>query len=297
MQLIHAGGECVKGIILAGGTGTRLWPVTTAVSKQLLPIYDKPMIYYPLGTLMLAGLRDFLVISRPEDKGLFQRLFGDGSELGISISYETQNSPGGIAQAFLIGETFLRGDDAALILGDNLFYGPGLGRQLSTCVKPSGGIIFAYEVADPSAYGVVEFDDSGLARSIEEKPRRPKSPYAVPGLYFYSSDVVDVAKSIQPSPRGELEITDINRTYLQEGRLSVSILQRGTTWLDTGNFAALQDASEYVRVIQDRQGTKVACLEEISWRNGWIGDEQVIALAQPLLASGYGQYLLDLVRH
>ena len=286
----------MKGIILAGGSGTRLWPVTMAVSKQLLPVYDKPMIHYPLGTLMLAGLRDFLVISRPEDKPMFQRLLSDGTALGVSISYATQLAPEGIAQAFLIGEEFLAGDDAALILGDNLFYGPGLGRQLGQCVKPEGGIVFAYEVADPSAYGVVEFDEVGRALSLEEKPEDPKSTYAVPGIYFYHSDVVEIAKTIRPSARGELEITDVNRAYMEQGRLSVSVLPRGTAWLDTGGFNALQDASEYVRVIQERQGTKVACLEEIAWRNGWISDEDVSALAQPLLNSGYGQYLLNLIK-
>ena len=286
----------MKGIVLAGGSGTRLWPTTLAMSKQLLPVYDKPMIHYPLGTLMLAGLRDLLVISRPEDASAFQRLLSDGSHLGISISYATQEAPEGIAQALVIGETFLAGDDAALILGDNLFYGPGLGRQLSSCVKPEGGIVFAYEVADPSSYGVVEFDDVGRAISLEEKPDNPKSSYAVPGLYFYHSDVVEMAKAIRPSDRGELEITDVNRAYLEQNRLSVSVLPRGTAWLDTGSFSALQDASEYVRVIQERQGTKVACLEEIAWRNGWITDEELSALAQPLLNSGYGQYLLNLIK-
>ena len=285
----------MKGIVLAGGTGTRLWPLMRGVSKQLLPVYDKPMVHYPLATLMAAGLRDVLVITTPEDASAFQRLLTDGSCLGMSISYAAQPQPEGLAQAFLIGEQFLNGEAAALILGDNLFYGPGLGWQLRSCTNPEGGHIFAYEVADPTSYGVVEFDESGFVLSLEEKPASPRSSYAIPGLYFYADDVVDVAKSISPSARGELEITAVNQAYLDEGRLEVSVLPRGTAWLDTGTFRSLQDAGEYVRVIEERQGTKIACLEEIAWRNGWITDDQVVELAQALRKSGYGDYLLRLV--
>lgn len=285
----------MRGIILAGGTGTRLWPITRGMSKQLLPVYDKPMVHYPLATLMAAGLRDILVITTPEDAPAFTRLLGDGSALGMSLHYATQHSPDGLAQAFLIGEGFLDGEAAALILGDNLFYGPGLGRQLRSCTDPKGGHIFAYEVANPSAYGVVEMDESGFVLSLEEKPVAPRSDYAVPGLYFYAADVVDVARSIQPSARGELEITAVNQAYLDEGRLEVAVLPRGTAWLDTGTFRDLQAAGEYVRVIEERQGTKIACLEEIAWRNGWIDDDQVLRLAEPLRQSGYGDYLVHLV--
>jgi glucose-1-phosphate thymidylyltransferase len=285
----------MKGIVLAGGTGSRLWPLTRGVSKQLLPVYDKPMVHYPLATLMAAGLRDILVITTPEDAAAFTRLLGDGADWGISLSFATQATPGGLAQAFLIGADFLDGDAAALILGDNLFYGPGLGRQLRSCADPKGGHVFAYEVANPTDYGVVEFDESGFVLSLEEKPAAPRSNFAVPGLYFYADDIVEVARSITPSARGELEITAVNQAYLDEGRLEVSVLPRGTAWLDTGTFRSLQDAGEYVRVIEERQGTKIACLEEIAWRQGWIDDEQLLRLAEPLRASGYGDYLARLV--
>jgi glucose-1-phosphate thymidylyltransferase len=285
----------VKGIILAGGTGSRLWPITKGVSKQLLPVYDKPMIHYPLATLMAAGLREILVITTPEDSPAFSRLLGDGAPLGMSLAYAVQPRPEGLAQAFLIAEEFLAGDSAALILGDNLFYGPRLGRRLSELTSVAGGHVFAYEVANPSEYGVVEFDAGGTVLSIEEKPAQPKSNFAVPGLYFYDSTVVDVAKSITPSARGELEITAVNEYYLHEGRLSVTLLERGTAWLDTGTFRSLQDAGEFVRVMEDRTGTKVGCIEEIAWRNGWIDDEGLAVLAQSLVKSGYGDYLLRLL--
>jgi glucose-1-phosphate thymidylyltransferase len=287
----------VRGIVLAGGTGSRLWPITRGVSKQLLPVYDKPMIHYPLSTLMAAGLREILIITTPEDQSAFRRLLGDGSELGMAFSYVVQPAPEGLAQAFLLGEEFLAGDGAALVLGDNIFHGPGLGTQLRKLTSVDGGHVFAYGVSNPRDYGVVEFDADGVAISLEEKPTRPKSNYAVPGLYFYSGDVVDVAKSIKPSDRGELEITAVNEWYLQRSRLTVTVLQRGTAWLDTGSFESLHDASEYVRVLERRQGTKVGCLEELAWRNGWIDDEQLESLAQALLKSGYGEYLLSLVRH
>jgi len=285
----------VKGIILAGGTGSRLWPLTQGVSKQLLPVYDKPMIHYPLATLMAAGLRDVLVITTPEDSLPFSRLLGDGSQLGMHIAYATQRRPEGLAQAFLIGEEFLAGDSAALILGDNLFYGPRLGRRLTELREVTGGHVFAYEVANPSEYGVVEFNQDGIALSIEEKPARPRSHYAVPGLYFYDSSVVDVARSITPSQRGELEITAVNEHYLRAGRLAVTVLERGTAWLDTGTFRSLQDAGEFVRVIEDRTGTKIGCIEEVAWRNGWITDDDLRVLAEPLMKSGYGEYLQRLV--
>jgi len=284
----------MKGIILAGGTGSRLWPVTQAVSKQLLPVYDKPMIHYPLATLMAAGLREVLIITTPGDADAFSQLLGDGSRIGMRISYATQPRPEGLAQAFLIGEAFLDGDAAALILGDNLFYGPRLGRRLSELTTITGGHVFAYQVANPSDYGVVEFDAKGYALSIEEKPLKPRSSFAVPGLYFYDSSVVEVAKSIKPSARGELEITSVNDHYLRNGNLSVTVLERGTAWLDTGTFRSLQDAGEFVRVMEDRTGTKIGCVEEIAWRNGWINDRELTALATPLIKSGYGQYLLEL---
>ena len=286
----------MKGIILAGGTGSRLWPITKGVSKQLLPVYDKPMIHYPLATLMAAGLREVLIITTPEDSESFSRLLGDGSQWGMTLSYAVQPKPEGLAQAFLIAETFLRGDSAALVLGDNLFYGPSLGRKLGELTQVTGGHVFAYQVANPSEYGVVEFDDNGVALSIEEKPAHPKSDFAVPGLYFYDSTVVGVAKSIQPSARGELEITAVNDHYLQTGGLTVTVLERGTAWLDTGTFRSLQDAGEFVRVMEDRTGTKVGCVEEIAWRNGWITDDELQGLAADLMKSGYGDYLARLVR-
>ena len=285
----------MKGIILAGGTGSRLWPITKGVSKQLLPVYDKPMIHYPLATLMAAGLRDVLIITTPEDSEAFQRLLGDGAAWGMSIRYAVQPKPEGLAQAFLIAEDFLGGQGAALILGDNLFYGPRLGRHLSELTSVAGGHVFAYEVANPSEYGVVAFDDTGVALSIEEKPNKPKSKFAVPGLYFYDESVVSVAKTITPSARGELEITAVNDHYLQTGSLTVTVLERGTAWLDTGTFRSLQDAGEFVRVMEDRTGTKVGCVEEIAWRNGWIDNAQLEDLAAPLTKSGYGDYLLRLI--
>ncbi len=281
--------------MLAGGTGSRLWPVTRGVSKQLLPVYDKPMIHYPISTLMAVGLREILIITTPEDQSAFQRLLGDGEELGMSFSFVTQPKPEGLAQAFLIGEDFLAGDAAALVLGDNIFHGPGLGTQLARLRDVDGGHVFAYAVANPSDYGVVDFDADGRVISLEEKPASPKSNYAVPGLYFYSGDVVDVAKQIRPSARGELEITAVNEWYLQRGRLSVTVLPRGTAWLDTGSFESLHDAGEYVRVLERRQGTKVGCVEELAWRNGWIDDAQLAALIDPLLKSGYGDLLKNLV--
>ncbi len=286
----------MKGIILAGGTGSRLWPLTKGVSKQLLPVYDKPMIHYPLATLMEAGLREILIITTPEDSQSFSRLLGDGSDLGMTIKYAVQPKPEGLAQAFLIGADFLSGDKAALILGDNLFHGQGLGRKLTELTDLAGAHVFAYEVANPTEYGVVAFDEHGVALSIEEKPVKPKSNYAVPGLYFYDETVVDIVKSIQPSARGELEITTLNEHYLNAGTLTVTVLERGTAWLDTGTFRSLQDAGEFVRVIEDRTGTKVGCVEEIAWRNGWITTGEMIAVAEPLLKSGYGDYLMRLAK-
>ena len=285
----------MKGIVLAGGTGSRLWPITRGVSKQLLPVYDKPMVHYPIGTLMSAGLREILIITTPEEQAAFQRLLGDGGELGMRFSYVVQPKPEGLAQAFLLAEDFLAGDAAALVLGDNIFHGPGLGGHLRNLTEVDGGHVFAYQVANPTEYGVVEFADDGTVLSIEEKPARPKSKFAVPGLYFYDAGVVEIAKSIVPSARGELEITAVNDAYLQQGRLHVTVLERGTAWLDTGTFASLQDAGEYVRVLEDRQGVKVSCLEEIAWRNGWIDDAALAALAEPLRKSGYGDYLAGLV--
>jgi glucose-1-phosphate thymidylyltransferase len=285
----------MKGIILAGGTGSRLWPITRAVSKQLMPVYDKPMIYYPLSTLMLAGIRDVLVITTPDDASAFQRLLGDGSEIGVAISYATQPEPKGLAEAFTIGADFLAGSSVALVLGDNLLYGAGLGSQLAALREVDGGHIFGYRLADPTGYGVVELDAAGRPVAIEEKPDNPTSRLAVPGLYFYSNDVVEVAKSLRPSARGELEITAVNTTYLEEGRLTVSVLPRGTAWFDTGTFARLVEAAEFVRVIEERQGFKIGCPEEIAWRNGWIDDDGLRRRAGELAASGYGGQLLALL--
>jgi len=285
----------VKGIILAGGAGTRLHPVTAGVSKQLIPVYDKPMIYYPLSTLMLAGITDILVITTPLDAPSFERLLGDGSQYGVSISYAQQPSPDGLAQAFTIGADFLGGDSVSLVLGDNLLYGPGLGTQLQRFNNVDGGAIFGYWVAEPSAYGVIEFDDAGQAVSLEEKPAVPKSNYAVPGLYFYSNDVVSIARELKPSARGEYEITDINRTYLAQNRLRVQVLPRGTAWLDTGTFDQMTDAAEFVRTIERRTGLKIGVPEEIAWRRGYLSGDELRARAEPLVKSGYGTYLLDLL--
>lgn len=287
----------MKGIILAGGSGTRLHPLTLAISKQLMPIYDKPMIYYPLSLLMLAGIKDILIISTPHDLPLFEKLLGDGNNLGCNFEYAVQEVPNGLAQAFVIGEEFIGDDDVALILGDNIFYGTGLPTKLRACNKPDGGIIFAYRVSDPERYGVVDFDDNYKALSIEEKPAHPKSNYAVPGLYFYDNSVVDIAKNLDPSPRGEYEITDVNKAYLEQGKLQVSILDRGTAWLDTGTIDSLIQASQYVEVIEKRQGTKISCIEEIAWHMGFINDEQLEQIAQPLVKSGYGKYLLTLLNN
>jgi glucose-1-phosphate thymidylyltransferase len=284
----------MKGIILAGGSGSRLWPITRGISKQLMPIYDKPMIYYPLSTLMMAGIDEVLVITTPEYNDQFRALLGDGSHLGMSIEYAVQPSPDGLAQAFIIGEDFIGDDSVALVLGDNIFHGTGLGTNLRKNTDIDGATIFAYHVADPTAYGVVEFDADFKALSIEEKPAAPKSNYAVPGLYFYDHSVVDIAKTIEPSARGELEISTVNERYLEAGRLSVQVLDRGTAWLDTGTFVSMMQASEYVKVIEDRQGNKIGCIEEIAWRNGWIDDDALAALAAPLAKSGYGVYLQGL---
>ncbi|MBS1669631.1 MAG: glucose-1-phosphate thymidylyltransferase RfbA [Bacteroidetes bacterium] len=285
----------MKGIILAGGSGTRLHPITYAISKQIMPVYDKPMIYYPLSTLMMAGINEILIISTPHDLPLFKKLFGDGSQLGLKLFYEEQPKPNGLAQAFVIGEKFIGKDHVALVLGDNIFYGAGLGMQLEKNTHPNGGIVYAYHVSDPERYGVVEFDKDMNAISIEEKPAKPKSNYAVPGLYFYDNEVVNIAKNLQPSPRGEYEITDVNKEYLKRGKLKVSIMDRGTAWLDTGTFDSLMQASQFVQVIEQRQGIKIACIEEIAYRKGFINKEQVELMAKPLIKSGYGEYLLNII--
>lgn len=284
----------MKGIVLAGGSGTRLHPLTLAVSKQLMPVYDKPMIYYPVSTLISAGIREILIISTPQDLPLFQKLLGDGTQFGCEFQYEVQEAPNGLAEAFIIGEQFIGDDKVALILGDNIFYGSGLSDLLQANNDPDGGIIYAYHVHDPERYGVVEFDKNGNAISIEEKPATPKSNYAVPGIYFYDNEVVNIAKNIQPSGRGELEITDVNRVYLEKGKLSVSILDRGTAWLDTGTFNSLMQASQFVQVIEERQGLKIGAIEEAAYRMGFINKKQLDALAEPLLKSGYGKHLLEI---
>jgi glucose-1-phosphate thymidylyltransferase len=285
----------MKGIILAGGSGTRLHPLTLAVSKQLMPIYDKPMIYYPLSILMMTGIREILIISTPHDIGGFKRLLGDGKSLGCTIEYAVQEVPNGLAQAFVIGEKFIGKDKVALVLGDNIFYGVGLGRLLQSNQNPDGGIIFAYHVSDPERYGVVEFDKDNKAISIEEKPKQPRSNYAVPGLYFYDNGVVEIAKNLKPSARGEYEITDVNKEYLKRGNLKVSVLERGTAWLDTGTFTSLMQASQFVQVFQDRQGMYIGCIEEVAYRMGYIDKAQLKKLAEPLVKSGYGNYLLNLM--
>jgi glucose-1-phosphate thymidylyltransferase len=287
----------MKGIILAGGSGTRLHPLTLAVSKQLMPVYDKPMIYYPLSCLMLTGIKEILIISTPQDLPHFKKLLGDGSQLGCTFSYAEQPRPEGLAQAFIIGKEFIGKDKVALVLGDNIFYGSGLSKTFFSNNNPDGGIVFAYHVSDPERYGVVEFDADHKAISIEEKPAKPKSNYAVPGIYFYDNEVVEIAANMKPSSRGELEITDINKEYLKRGKLKVSILNRGTAWLDTGTFVSLMQAGEFVQVIEERQGLKVGCIEEVAYKMGFIDENQLNNLAQPLLKSGYGQYLLNITKH
>ncbi len=287
----------MKGIVLAGGAGTRLHPLTLAMSKQLMPIYDKPMIYYPISVLMSAGIREILIISTPSDLPNFKKLLGSGEQIGCKFSYIVQEVPNGLAQAFVLGEKFIGKDDVCLILGDNIFYGSGFEDNIKSCTHPDGGIVFAYHVNDPERYGVVEFDKNFKALSIEEKPKQPKSNYAVPGLYFYDNSVVEVAKNIQPSARGEYEITDVNKYYLEHGKLKVSILERGTAWLDTGTFKSLMEASQYVQVIEDRQGKKIGCIEEIAYEQGFINKQQLRKVAKPLLKSGYGQYLINLLNN
>lgn len=285
----------MKGIILAGGSGSRLYPITKGISKQLMPIYDKPMVYYPLSTLMMAGIREVLIITTPEDSEAFQRLLGDGSQLGCNFEYAVQPNPEGLAQAFIIGEDFIGSDSVALVLGDNIFYGHGFGNSLKKCINPDGGIVFAYQVSDPKRYGVVEFNNARQAISIEEKPAQPKSNYAVVGLYFYDNAVVDIAKSIEPSDRGELEITTVNEMYLQSGKLKVQTMGRGSAWLDTGTFESMNQASQFVEVIEQRTGYKIGCIEEVAYQEGYINAEQLRKLAEPLHKSGYGRYLLELL--
>lgn len=287
----------MKGIILAGGSGTRLHPLTLGMSKQMMPVYDKPMIYYPLSTLMTAGINEILIISTPHDLPNFKKLLGDGSTIGCQFSYAEQAVPNGLAQAFVIGEEFIGDDSVALVLGDNIFFGANMDELLQSNTQPEGGVVFAYHVSDPERYGVVEFDENYKALSIEEKPLKPKSNYAVPGLYFYDNSVVEIAKNIKPSPRGEYEITDVNKVYLEKGALKVGILNRGTAWLDTGTFNSLMQAGQFVQVLEERQGLKVGCIEEIAWRQGFISNEQLRAIAEPLLKSGYGDYLLQLLKH
>ena len=287
----------MKGIVLAGGTGSRLWPITWGVSKQLLPIYDKPLVHYPISTMMLAGIREILIITTPQDQDAFKRLLGDGDKFGIHLAYQVQEKPDGLAQAFIIGEKFIQGEKVSLILGDNVFYGTGLGTQLSALKTLRGAHVFAYKVNDPQSYGVVEFDKTGKVISLEEKPTKPKSRYAIPGLYFYDENVVEVAKSVKPSARGELEITSVNQTYLENGMLGVTVLERGTAWLDTGTFESMNAASSFIRAIEERQGMKISCLEEVAWRNGWLSDSDLLKRADEYASSPYAIYLRSLVNN